>query len=112
MKNSNQNGKVEKMVVLVKTFDNYHQWFQLFQLSTSFNFFNCPVKLYRNLKLKFTSKFNHDFTNHGYLHSAISKALYNFKIKRAQEARNKQLFFQNVQNNEIFQIFKMFKNNS
>ena len=29
--NSNQNGKVEKMVV--KTFDRYHHKFQLFQLS-------------------------------------------------------------------------------
>ena len=32
-KNSNQNGKVEKMVVLVKTFDHYHHKFQLFELS-------------------------------------------------------------------------------
>ena len=40
------------------------------------------------------------------------KALYNFKIKRAQEVRYNQFFFQNVQNNEIFEIFKMFKNNS
>ena len=31
-KNSSQNGKVEKMVVLVKTFDHYHLKFQLFQL--------------------------------------------------------------------------------
>ena len=31
--NSNQNGKVEKMAVLVKTFDHYHHKFQLFQLS-------------------------------------------------------------------------------
>ena len=31
--NSNQNWKVEKMVELVKTFDHYHQKFQLFQLS-------------------------------------------------------------------------------
>ena len=31
--NSNQNGKVEKMVVLVKTFDYYHHEFQLFQPS-------------------------------------------------------------------------------
>ena len=30
---SNQNGKVEKMVVLVKIFDHYHHKFQLFQLS-------------------------------------------------------------------------------
>ena len=40
------------------------------------------------------------------------KALYNFKIKRAQEARHNQFFFRNVQNNEIFEIFKMFENNS
>ena len=30
--NSNQNVKVEKIVVLVKTFDHYHYKFQLFQL--------------------------------------------------------------------------------
>ena len=92
------------------------RWLYLSKLSTititSFNFFNCPVKLQRNLKLKFRSKFNHDFTNNGYLHSAVWKALYNFKIKRAQEARHNQFFFQNVQNNEIFEIFKMFRNNS
>ena len=82
------------------------RWWYLSKLLTititSFNFFKCPVKLQRNLKLKFRSKFNHDFTNHGYLHSAVWKALYNFKIKRAQEARHNQFFFQNVQNNEIF----------
>ena len=32
-------------------------------------------------------KFNHDFTNHGYMQIAVWKGLYNFKIKRAQEAR-------------------------
>ena len=31
--------------------------------------------------------------------------------KRAQEARHNQFFFQHIQNNEIFEIFKMFKNN-
>ena len=31
--NSNQNVKVEKMVVLVKTFDHYHHNFQPLQLS-------------------------------------------------------------------------------
>ena len=31
-------------------------------------------------------------------------------ILRAQEARHNQFFFQIVQNNEIFEIFKMFKN--
>ena len=30
--NNNQNVKVEKMVVLVKTLDHYHHKFQLFQL--------------------------------------------------------------------------------
>ena len=64
------------------------------------------------MKLKLWSKFNHDFTNHGYLHRAVWKALYNFKIKRAQEARHNQLFFQNFQNNEISEIFKMLQNNS
>ena len=33
-KNSDQNGKVEKMVVLVKTFEHYHHKFQLFQQSS------------------------------------------------------------------------------
>ena len=37
------------------------------------------------------------------------EALFNFKTKRAQEARHNQFFFQNVQNNEILEIFKMFK---
>ena len=32
--NSNQNVKVEKMMVLVKTFDHYHYKFQVFQLSS------------------------------------------------------------------------------
>ena len=32
--NSNQNGMVKKMVVLVKTFDHYQRKFQLFQLSS------------------------------------------------------------------------------
>ena len=34
--NSNQNGKVEEMVVLVKTLDHYDQKFQLFQLPWKF----------------------------------------------------------------------------
>ena len=45
------------------------------------------------------------------MHSAVWKALYNFKIKRAKEARYNHFFFQNVQNNEIFKIYKMFKTN-
>ena len=90
------------------------RWWYLSKLLTititSFNFFNCPVKLQRNLKLKFRLKFNHGFTNHGYLHIAVWKVLYNIKIKKIQRARENQFFFQNVQNNEIFDIFKMFKN--
>ena len=43
--------------------------------------------------------------------SKLLKALYNFKIKRAQKARHKHFFFQNFQH-EIFEIFKMFKNSS
>ena len=31
--NSNQKGKVETMVAIVKTFDHYHHKFQLFKLS-------------------------------------------------------------------------------
>ena len=44
--------------------------------------------------------------------TVVWKDLYNFKIKRAQEARHDLFFFQNVQNNETFEIFKMFENNS
>ena len=68
------------------------RWWYLSKLLTititSFHFFNYSVKLERNFKWKFRSKFNDDFTNHGYLHSAVQKMLYNFKIKRAQEARH------------------------
>ena len=42
----------------------------------------------------------------------VWKALYKFKIKRAQEARHNQFFFQYFQNNEIFETLKMFKNTS
>ena len=54
-------------------------------------------------RVKFRSKFNH-----GYLLSAIWKALYNFNVKRAHEARDNQFLFQNIQNNEIFEIFNSF----
>ena len=67
-KQNNQNEKVEKMVVFVKTFEHYQCKFNLG------NFFNCPVKLQKNLELKFKLKFNHGFTKHGYLHSAVWKA--------------------------------------
>ena len=33
------------------------------------------------------------------------------KVQRAQEARHSQFLFQNVQNNKIFEIFKMLKSN-
>ena len=101
--NRNQNVKVEKMVVLVKTFDHYYHKFELFQL---------PCKVVKEFETEIKSKFNHGFTNHGYLHSAVWKSLYNFKIRRAQETRDNQFLFQIVQNNEIFEIFKMLKNNS
>ena len=42
----------------------------------------------------------------------VWKALQNFKIKRTQEVRHNQFFFQNFPDDEIFEIFKMFKNNS
>ena len=79
--NRNQNVKVEKMVVLVKTFDHYHHKFELFQL---------PCKVVKEFETEIKSKFNHGFTNHGYLHSAVWKSLYNFKIKepRRQEITN------------------------
>ena len=89
--NSNENGKVEKMVVLVKL---------LFIAITSFNFCNCPVKLWRSLKLKFRSKFNHDLTNHGYLHHALWKSLYNFKKKEPMRQ---------VINNFSFRMFKIMR---
>ena len=53
------------MVVFVQTFDHYHHKFSFG------NFFNYPVKLQKNLKLKFRSKFNHGFTYHGYLHTTV-----------------------------------------
>ena len=57
-----------------------------------------------DLNLKFTSKFNH-----GCLYCAILKAFYGFKEKIAHRARDNQFIFQNVQN-EISEIFKIFKN--
>ena len=54
------------------------------------------------MKLKFRLKFNHAFTNHGYLHSAVWKALYNFKIKGAQKARY-------IITNFSFKMFKIMR---
>ena len=84
--------------------DHYHQKFQLFQLS-------CKIVL----------EFETEISDRNLIMTllimgictVVWKALYEFKIKRAQEARHNQIFFQNVQNNEIFEIIlKMFKNNS
>ena len=52
--NSNQNGKVEIWCYLPKL-DYYHHKFDFH------NFFSC-LKLQNNLKLKFSSKFNHGLT--------------------------------------------------
>ena len=90
----------------------FKRWWQLSKLLTititSFNFFNCPVKLKSNLKLKFRSKFNHDLTNHGYLHCSVWKALHNFKIKRAQEARQNQFFFQCSKKWDLWDLLRTF----
>ena len=61
--NSNQNVKVEKMVV----FYHYHYKFDFG------NFFSCPVKLLKYLKLKFSSKFN--------FHVTIIKAIFKAWLK-------------------------------
>ena len=89
-KNSNHSVKVEKMVEFVETFDHYHQKFNFV------NFFSCPVKLLKNLKLG--SKFNHSLKHNGYLHSTIWKALYNFKIKKPRKQ---------VVTNFSFKMFKI-----
>ena len=49
--------------------------------------------------MKFRSKFNHRYTNHGCLNCAILKAY---------KAKDMKFFLQNVQN-EICKILKMFK---
>ena len=90
-----ENVKGEKMVEFVKAFDHYHH-----------KFFSSLVKLQNDLNLKFRSKFNHGFTNHGYVHCATLKS---FMAKIAHEARDNQFLFQNVQD-EIFEVFKTFKN--
>ena len=63
-----------------------------------------------DLNLKFRSKFNPGFTNHGCLHCAILKALYSFNEKRDQKLRDIKFLLQNVQN-KIFEILKVFKSN-
>ena len=49
-------------------------------------------------------------TYHHCLHCAFLKALNGFQEKGAHKSRDMQFFLQNVKN-EIFKIFKMFKNN-
>ena len=61
------------------------------------------------LDRKDKSECKHGFTNRGCLHCAILKALHGFPKKRALKLRNMEFFLQNVQN-EIFKIFKVFKN--
>ena len=62
--NGNQNVKVEKIAVFVKTFDYYHHKFDFG------TFFSCLVKL------KLTSKFNHDFTRIIALYAVLFEKLY------------------------------------
>ena len=87
--------KFEKVAVFIKISDHFHHKFNIG------HFFSCPVILYKNLKIRFISKFNHGFTNHGFnnhLHGAILKVLCNFNVKRAYDARDIQFLYQNVQN--------------
>ena len=60
--------------------------------------------------MKYRSEFKHGFTNRGYLHRAILKALHVFQEKRACKSKDMQFFLQNVPN-EIFKSFRMFENN-
>ena len=84
-KNSNQNVKVEKMVLLVKIFDHYHHKFQLLQLPCKIVKKNWNWSLDRNLIITLLIMA---------ICTVACKALYNFKIKRAQEAKRNQFFFQ------------------
>ena len=68
--NSNQNVKVGKVVVFVKTFDYYHLKFNFG------GFLSCPVKLQKNLKLKFKWKFNHGFIRTMSTYKVLLEKLY------------------------------------
>ena len=69
------------------------------------------VKLYQRFSdMKYISEFKYSFTNLGYLHCAILKALHSFQEKGAHKSKDMQFFLQNVPN-EIFKIFKMLENN-
>ena len=60
--------------------------------------------------MKYISEFKYDFTNLGYLHRAILKALHSSQEKRVHKSKDMQFFLQNVPN-EIFKIFEMLENN-
>ena len=63
------------------------------------------------MKLKIRSKF-WLYLSWLFAQCCLRSFIYNFKIKRAQEARDNQFLFQNGQSNEILEIFKMFRNSS
>ena len=79
----------------IKMFDHYPHKFNFDP------FFSSPVKLSEDLNLKFRSKYNHSFTNYGCYHSAILKALYNFKVKREHKAKYSQCLLQNIVRNGL-----------
>lgn len=83
----------------IKKFDQYLPKF-------NFEYFlNSSVKMYQR---KSKAKFNLGFTNHCRWHYAILKAFCGLKGARGYETRGSQFLFQNLQN-EIFEIFKVFK---
>ena len=91
------------------------RWWYLSKLLTititSFNFSNCPVNCKRIWNWNLDQNLIMTLIILAFC-TVVWKALYNFKVKRALEARHNQFFFQNFQNNEISETFKMFKNNS
>ena len=58
--------------------------------------FQLSIKNVKNLYQKFRSKFNDCFASHGYLHRAIIKVLYKFRVKKPHEIKDNQMFFQNL----------------
>ena len=81
---------VKILLVKLKWLFIQYAWISIMKKQNS----NQNVKVGKMVVLvKFRLKFNHGFTNHGYLHSAVWKALHNVKIKRAHEGRHNQFFF-------------------
>ena len=81
---------VKILLVKLKYLYIQYAWISIMKKQNS----NQNVKVGKMVVLvKFRLKFNHGFTNHGYLHSAVWKALHNVKIKRAQEARHNTFLF-------------------